>query len=161
MTIFFQFEADFVDSLRCIPMYVRYKLDICGIKLKLVEWNQMNQSQRQNLIDLPTTTETEVDLYREYLQNLIFQKTGKFPSELPIDPRPAWINSEEIPEYVGKKVTEIGLSLALTDWQNLTYIQRFALIKLSRSHHENENFPKAMAEFNLGSRNTKFENYIS
>jgi len=32
---FFQFEADFVDSLRCIPMQVRFKLATCGIKLKL------------------------------------------------------------------------------------------------------------------------------
>ncbi|HEY9298982.1 MAG TPA: nitrate reductase associated protein, partial [Phormidium sp.] len=28
-TKFFQFEADFVNSLRCIPMQVRYKLDTC------------------------------------------------------------------------------------------------------------------------------------
>ncbi len=33
----FQFEADFVASLRCIPIQVRYKLDTCGIKLKLVQ----------------------------------------------------------------------------------------------------------------------------
>lgn len=36
--VFFAFESDFVDSLRCIPMVVRYKLDTCGIKLKLPEW---------------------------------------------------------------------------------------------------------------------------
>jgi hypothetical protein len=151
MTNFFQFEADFVDSLRCIPMYVRYKLDICGIKLKLAEWNQMNQAQRQSLIDLPTTTENEVDSYRKYLQNLVFQNTGKHASELPIDSHPAWNDSEKISDDVDKKVAELGLHLTLTDWQYLTFLQRFALIKLSRSHHENENFPKAMAEFNLGS----------
>ena len=47
MTYFFEFEADFVDSWRCIPMQVRYKLDTCGIKLKLAEWNQMNQTNRK------------------------------------------------------------------------------------------------------------------
>jgi len=38
MADFFEFEADFVDSLRCIPMHVRLKLDTC-IKLKLAQWN--------------------------------------------------------------------------------------------------------------------------
>ncbi|MBD0342498.1 MAG: nitrate reductase associated protein, partial [Microcoleus sp. Co-bin12] len=36
---FFEFEADFVEALRCIPMKVRLKLDTCGIKLKLQDWN--------------------------------------------------------------------------------------------------------------------------
>jgi hypothetical protein len=150
MTIFFQFESDFVDSLRCIPMYVRYKLDICGIKLKLAEWNQMNQAQRQSLIDLPATTKNEVDSYRQHLQDLVFQNTGKPASELPIETHPAWMDSEQISTDVEKKIAELGLTMTLTDWQNLTYLQRFALIKLSRSRHENHNFPIAIAEFNLG-----------
>jgi hypothetical protein len=150
MTIFFQFESDFVDSLRCIPMYVRYKLDICGIKLKLAEWNQMNQAQRQSLIDLPATTKNEVDSYRQHLQDLVFQNTGQPASELPIEAHPAWMDSEQISTDVEKKIAELGLTMTLTDWQNLTYLQRFALIKLSRSRHENHNFPIAVAEFNLG-----------
>jgi hypothetical protein len=27
--VLFKFESDFVDSLRCIPMVVRLKLDLC------------------------------------------------------------------------------------------------------------------------------------
>jgi hypothetical protein len=150
MKNFFQFEADFVDSLRCIPMYVRYKLDISGIKLKLAEWNQMNQEQRQSLVDLPTTTEAEVNYYREYLQNLVLQITGKSASELPIEIHPAWMDSDRVSDEVEKKVAELGLHITLKDWQNLTDLQRFALIKLSRSSHENHNFPIAMAEFNIG-----------
>jgi hypothetical protein len=149
MSIFFQFEADFVDSLRCIPMCVRYKLDISGIKLKLAEWNQFDQIQRQSLIDLPTTTENEVDFYRRHLQSLVFKNTGKAASELPIDPYPAWIDSDRISLDVENKAQELGLKLTQQDWQNLTYLQRFALMKLSRSHHENHNFPKAIAEFGI------------
>jgi hypothetical protein len=150
MTVFFQFEADFVNSLRCIPMCVRYKLDISGIKLKLAEWNQFDQTQRQSLIDLPIGTESEVDFYRQYLQNLVFKNTGKFASELPIDPHPAWSDSRRIAVDVENKVQELGLKLHPDDWENLTNLQRFALIKLSRSHHENHNFPKAVAEFGIG-----------
>lgn len=41
---FFAFEADFVVSLGCIPMRVRYKLDTCGIKLKLPQWHQLTSN---------------------------------------------------------------------------------------------------------------------
>ncbi|MFM7384388.1 MAG: nitrate reductase associated protein, partial [Microcystaceae cyanobacterium] len=56
---FFQFEQDFVASLRCIPMLVRMKLDTCGVKLKLTHWHQLDQTERQNLVTWPCTTPAE------------------------------------------------------------------------------------------------------
>jgi hypothetical protein len=49
----FAFEADFAQDLRCIPMVVRWKLDRCGIKLKLAHWLKLSLAQRQWLIDRP------------------------------------------------------------------------------------------------------------
>jgi hypothetical protein len=149
MAIFFIFEADFVESLRCIPMQVRYNLDSCGIKLKLTDWHRMTQNERQALLDMPCKSENEVQAYREYLQNLIFNYTGKIPSELPIENYPAWLNVDKIPEEVQAKASEFGVTILLQQWALLLPLQRFALIKLSRSGHENKNFPKALEEFNL------------
>ncbi|WGV28072.1 nitrate reductase associated protein [Halotia branconii] len=149
MTNFFKFEADFVNSLRCIPMHVRYKLDTCGIKLKLSDWNQMTQAEHETLVELPCTTEVEVKLYQEYLQQLILERTGTPASKLPIEYYPAWMNSSTIPVSLQKKAQEIGVNLTLQQWQALNPLQRFALIKLSRPGHENKNFPLALAEFHL------------
>jgi hypothetical protein len=149
MAIFFIFEADFVDSLRCIPMQARYNLDTCGIKLKLTDWHRMTQNERQALLDMPCKSENEVQAYREYLQNLIFNCTGKVPSELPIEDHPAWLNTDKIPEEVKAKAAEFNVTISLPQWALLSPLQRFALIKLSRSGHENKNFPKALEEFNL------------
>lgn len=149
MTDFFQFEADFVDSLRCIPMQVRYKLDTCGIKLKLSDWNHMTQAEREALVELPCSTETEIQAYKDYLQQLIIKHTGTPPTTLPIEPEPAWLNSNTIPNSIQDKAQEIGINITLSQWVSLTPLQRFALIKLSRSGHENKNFPKAIAEFHL------------
>jgi hypothetical protein len=149
MTTFFKFEAEFVDSLRCIPMQVRYNLDTCGIKLKLSDWNHMTQAERQALVILPCTTETEIQTYQEYLQQLILERTGTPPSTLPIDPYPAWLDSNNLPVNLQEKAQEIGITITLSQWANLTPLQRFALIKLSRPGHENKNFPRAIAEFNL------------
>ena len=149
MAEFFSFETDFVDSLRCIPMQVRCKLDTCGIKLKLADWNHMSMGEREALVELACSTENEIQTYREYLQSLIVQKTGKAPSELPIEPHPPWMEISTVPATVQEKAQEMGVSLTVESWSRLTPLQRFALIKLSRPSHENNNFPKAMKEFHL------------
>jgi hypothetical protein len=149
MAEYFNFEADFVEGLRCIPMEVRYKLDTSGIKLKLSDWHQMTLSERTNLVQLPCSTPTEVQSYQEYLQNLILAKTGKPVSKLLIQPHVPWMDVAIITPSVQEKAQEIGVTITIQQWEILTPLQRFALIKLSRSGHENKNFPKAMAEFKL------------
>ena len=148
MPDFFEFEADFVDSLRCIPMQVRCKLDTCGIKLKLSDWSHLTQADREALVELPCSTETEIQAYREYLQNLILQRTGTSAADLPIEPHPAWLDTN-IPINLQEKAKEFGVTVSSQQWAELTPLQRFALIKLSRPSHENQNFPKALHEFNL------------
>lgn len=149
MSHFFQFETDFVESLRCIPMQVRMKLDTCGVKLKLTHWNQFTLQEREALIELPCATAEEVDTYRQYLQNLVIQHTGAPASELPIEPHPAWMDVRSIPASVQEKAQEFSISLTQEQWVALTPAQRFALIKLSRPSHENKNFLPALKEFQL------------
>jgi hypothetical protein len=149
MSQFFQFEADFVNSLRCIPMQVRFNLDTCGIKLKLAHWNHFSIEERQALVEMPCGEESEIQAYRKFLQQQVIKQTGTPPSELPIDSHPAWLDSTTIPETVQAKAQEFGLQLTLEQWEKLTPVQRFALIKLSRPSHENLNFLPALKEFNL------------
>jgi hypothetical protein len=149
MTQFFQFEADFVDSLRCIPMQVRYKLDTCGVKLKLSHWHQLTPAERQTLVSMPCTTETETQAYRSYLRDLVHLHTGEFPSDLPVEAEPDWTQTATIPASVQEKGTAIGTPITLEQWASLSSVQRFALIKLSRSQHENKNFLPALKEFRL------------
>jgi hypothetical protein len=149
MSQFFDFESDFVESLRCIPMQVRFKLDTCGVKLKLQHWHQFEPSDRAQLVDLPCDTEDETHHYRTVLHHLVQQRTGTAATDLPIDPAPPWLDANQIPASVQEKVTEVGASLTLAQWSQLLPLQRFALIKLSRSMHENRNFYPALGEFNL------------
>jgi hypothetical protein len=149
---FFQFEADFVDSLRCIPMQVRLKLDTCGIKLKLPQWNRFSVQDRETLVDLPCETEAQTQHYKELLQGLVVQYTGETATELAIAPDPPWKNARAIAPSVEEKAKEVGVTITQQQWADLSPEQRFALIKLSRSHHENHNFLPALEEFNLLSR---------
>ena len=146
---FFKFEADFVESLRCIPMQVRMKLDTCGVKLKLTHWHQFSQQERQGLVEMPCLTDDEVEVYKDYVQQLVINHTGTAASELPIDDHPAWIDTQTIPDSIQKKAHEFDLLITLQQWEALEPEQRFALIKLSRSSHENKNFLPALQEFEV------------
>lgn len=146
---YFQFETDFVGSLQCIPMIVRMKLDDCGVKLKLVHWNQFDRAERQQLVDLPCTTAEQRQVYQEWLQNLIMAKTGQPAKELPVDPNPPWLDTATIPDSVLNKAEASSARISLEQWSNLNPAQRFALIKLSRPSHENKNFVPALEEFGI------------
>lgn len=149
-SIFFKFEEDFVEAnIRCIPMIVRFKLDACGIKLKLAEWSKMSAEERENLAMAPCESPEEIERYGEKLARLIFERTGNHVAPIPVPEYPAWSRKDEIPCTIREKLQESSFDLSLAQWQQLTHLQRFALLKLSYPGHENKNFPKAMVEFGL------------
>jgi hypothetical protein len=144
---FFQFEADFVESLRCIPMLVRYKLDICGIKLKLNQWNQFTPHDRQTLVIMPCSTEAEITFYRDILSRMIKETTGELATELPVDPYPMWDWTDRVPDVAIEQAKNLGVDISPKQWEQLTALQRFALTKLAQSSHEKSNFLPALKEF--------------
>lgn len=147
--VFFQFEADFVESLRCIPMQVRYKLDTCGVKLKLQHWHQFATSDRERLVTHPCSTPQEIVNYREMLQALVVQYTGSPAKDLAIDPEPPWLQADRVPADVQAQAEQVDVAIAPAQWAALSPLKRFALGKLSRPGHENRNFLPALREFGL------------
>ncbi|MGD1860684.1 MAG: nitrate reductase associated protein [Leptolyngbyaceae cyanobacterium] len=146
---FFQFEADFVESLRCIPMAVRYKLDTCGVKLKLEHWHQLALPEREQLVSQACQTEGEIAAYRKLVRSLVWQHTEALPKDLPIDPAPPWLKADQISDDVQQQSAELNVAIAPASWAALSPLQRFALCKLSRPGHENRNFLPALQEFGL------------
>ncbi|NEZ64107.1 nitrate reductase associated protein [Leptolyngbyaceae cyanobacterium CCMR0082] len=144
----FQFEQEFIDSLRCIPMIVRLKLDTCGVKLKLNHWHQFTQAERQILVIMPCDTPANILTYRQHLQGLVTDYTGQPAKEIDVAINPPWLGLT-VPEQVQTKAATHNLKISNDDWGTLTPAQRFALIKLSRPSHENRNFIPAMQEFGL------------
>ncbi|NJN76810.1 MAG: nitrate reductase maturation protein NarM [Synechococcaceae cyanobacterium RL_1_2] len=151
MNEIFGFELDFSKSLRCIPMVVRCKLDTVGIKLKLDHWNSLSLEQRQALVDLdcdPHVVST-IAAYKEYVKNLVIASTGDAPKSIPVPNPLSWFDIMNIPPEVEAQVQHHEVMLTLKQWQKLSPLQRFALIKLSQPNHENKNFIPACEEFGL------------
>ncbi|MEB3274066.1 MAG: nitrate reductase associated protein [Prochlorothrix sp.] len=149
MTPFFQFETDFVDALRCIPMVVRLKLDTCGVKLKLSHWHQLSLAERQALVDAPCDTAAAIAAYRDLVHGYVLQHGSVPPKDLPIlDPLP-WEIKTTVPLQVQDQGQLVGVVVSLEQWQGLSALQRFALLKLSQPGHENRNFLPACQEFGI------------
>jgi hypothetical protein len=110
----FNFEEDFVENnIRCIPMAVRFKLDECGVKLKLSEWSKMVIEERKKLFEFACVTNEEVQKYRNYLKQVIFNRTGNVATELPVEKNPVWANRHEVPLLLVEKLAEFNWSLSL------------------------------------------------
>ncbi len=149
---YFHFEEDFVeDNVRCIPMIVRFKLDQVGIKLKLSEWSRFNEKERSLLATVPCITSKQSGYYRSYLEHLIQHHTGNLATKLEIHSEPAWARLDRVEPELQAKARELGWFITVPQWQSLSSLQRFALLKLYHAGHESKNFRKAMIEFGLPS----------
>lgn len=148
--IYFAFESDFLDTFRCIPMIVRYKLDTADKKLQLAEWSRLKPEEKEILAKMPCTSLAEIQAYRSYLDERVWERSKKVVKDLGgVDA--TWENLGQVPVEVVEKAREWQcVPPTLGQWISLDLLQRFALVKLSRSGHEGENFPKALVEFGIG-----------
>ncbi|TLV02710.1 nitrate reductase associated protein [Dyadobacter luticola] len=144
---FFQFENDFVGTLKCVPMIVRYKLDACRVKLKLADWVKLSYAEKDDLAQMPCYLDFEVENYGRYVRELVWKYTGVYPSIL-LDLNDMWSQANLVPEEVNEKAAEWECAeITIRQWAALDFLERFALVKLSRSGHEGKNFPAAVREF--------------
>lgn len=144
----FLFERDFMeDGIRCIPMAVRLRLDLCGIKLKLSEWSKMTETEKRAVANWPCKTHRDMDRCRNYLKSVVLGRTGREATILSDSVIGPWADTSVVPEVVEAKMAEFNWTLSLKEWRSFTELQRFALVKLTRPGHENRNFPHAVMEF--------------
>ncbi|MES2033933.1 MAG: nitrate reductase associated protein [Pseudomonadota bacterium] len=146
----FAFEADFVATLRCIPMAVRMKLDRSGIKLTLRQWSRFTLEDRHILLTSPCDMPHEVGLYRAKLVWLVALRSGEEAKALAEAPVALWEAAGAPPPVVADYARVIGVEPPTARaWTGLSELERFTLIKLTRDNHDNVNFLPAMVEFGL------------
>jgi len=145
----FDFESDFAHDLRCIPMAVRFKLDRVGIKLSLRQWAKMGAESRRGLWTMLCDTDVEVAQYEARLVELVGAQ-GSAISRLPLEGDSVWASVDRVPALIVEqsKRSKVGAPTS-EQWAGLSLLERFALVKLARSDHENENFAVALCEFGI------------
>lgn len=141
----FSFEKDFVGNWRCIPLCVRRKLDLVGIKLKLSHWLEFTQEQRQHLVDWPDGCPVLNEL-REHLQFSTRLMAEGMVKDLPIAVDEPWQVLGEVPLMVQESARKRSISISVDQWASLFELERFALCKLARPGHDHHNLEAALSE---------------
>lgn len=146
MDTLFGFEESLAKSLGCIPMAVRRKLDLVGVKLSLAQWTALSVQSRRELLESPVGQDASA---WEKLLVEELSRRGEEIRRLEIEPDPAWSDTRTVPGIVQDQCQAHGLEISPEKWAGLGELARFALCKLSRAGHENKNFVPAAREFGL------------
>ena len=141
----FAFEQDFIGNWRCIPLCVRRKLDLSGVKLKLNHWLALTQDQRQQLVDWPDTTDALLQLRDHLRQCTASMPDGRAKDLDPVTAAP-WQQVDQLPEEVADAAAARGVELTATHWREIRELDRFALCKLVRPGHDHHNLAAAFNE---------------
>jgi hypothetical protein len=141
----FGFEQDFVGNWRCIPLCVRRKLDLIGLKLKLNHWLAMSQAQRQDLVDWDDQPAALMGM-AEHCRSLTRSMADGEAKPLPPAREEPWQLSSFVAAQVAAAARERGIPFAVEQWQQLNELERFALCKLARPGHDHHNLEAAFSE---------------
>lgn len=146
----FQYEQDKYYPLRRIPMIMRLKLDLCGIKLSIGDWSKFSRDEREALVMMPYATPADIAAIRTRLQELIAAYQGDSTETATVGRNSPWADKFTVPGSVSKQIQALGVPGPTPEqWAGLTDLQRFALVKLTREGHENKKLPLALNEFGL------------
>ena len=141
----FAFEQDFVGTWRCIPLCVRRKLDLMGLKLKLSHWLELSQAQRQELVDWSDAPDA-LEQCRETLRSLTRRMADGMAKDLSPAVDTPWQQADSMPVEVADAAEARRVQLTAQQWANLSELDRFCLCKLVRPGHDHHNLAAALSE---------------
>jgi hypothetical protein len=145
MYLRFEFEGDLHRTLEFIPLAVRRKLDLAGLKLSLKGWTAMTRAERLAVCHLPVDGPGELEVYREALAG--FAERAGHPV-VPLEGGPAgaaeW-GAARIPEGVATRAPR----LSPAQWSELSEEARYVLFRLAEPRRGPEKLEAALRELRL------------
>lgn len=143
----FGFERTFAETLDCMPMNMRRKLDLCGLKLPLENWRQLPQIVRETLLETSLDHPYRLKRIAPFLRRQAAKL--EWPELATVFPEAASDHPIEIPPSVAARFTATAHAVpSILEWQTLSVLQRYALIKLS-TQQSGRNWCEALRGFGL------------
>jgi hypothetical protein len=143
----FKFEAEIYESLNCLPIAARRKLDAVGIKLHLAQWDQLGRGERLMICHAPADSEEERSALRTFIEEVALARTGSPAKILPNEARRSANPPDHPPQVLAQHARASGVELDDKAWAVLDDDQRYALIKLGDSERPSHNLELALQEF--------------
>jgi len=142
----FDFEAGIYQSLSCLPMAARRKLDRLGLKISLEQWQRMSRAERLMICHAPASTPEEHEALSLFLHEVALARSGSPPRPLSDESRQEAEPAVEPPAPLVANANQLGVVLTSREWQRLDEDERYALIKLGGVSRPSHNFKAALAE---------------
>jgi hypothetical protein len=141
----FAFEMSINNSLSCLPMSVKRKLDRVALKIGRDQWLGMTAEERKAISNLPAETEQERETLILFIRKMLADH-GTVPRLLPEMAARLSEPPLEVPAEVVESAREVGFLLDQSKWSTLDEEQRYALTKLLDPGKRNKRM-RALAEF--------------
>lgn len=143
----YRHESTIYPSLSRIPLHVRMKLDVTGIKISLKDWLAFSIEERKVVCHLPVETKDEKQVFSSYLDFLSRRYCGAPVATTPAVSTSVWENTHQVPGAVAGKCAPEIPPVTLEEWQHWKSHQRYALYKTALSPSEPEQFFAVLKEF--------------
>ena len=142
----FKFEGDIYETLDCVPMSVRRKLDRIGTKISLEQWQALARGERMAICHLPANLEEEREALAAFINEAVTRTSGSSPKGLSEAERAAADPPAEAPEKLIEHAHAAGVELTRETWEKLDGDERYALIKLGGGPKVSKDFAAALKE---------------
>ena len=142
----FRYESEFYSTLSRVPLHVRMKLDLTGVKISLSDWLSFSLEERTALCHLPIDDDEEKQAFMAYLDFLSRKyQSGPVAMTRPLSSS-LWDDPKEIPGFIAKRNIEKGQSITAEEWARWKSHQRYALYKTAISKSDPEQFFAVLAQ---------------
>ena len=124
----FSFEREIYATLSLMPLSVRRKLDLSGLKLSLDGWQAMSAADRRALAEAEVDDEASVAAFTAALREAV-QRAGAALQPLAPLGRAPW-RSPSVPPALAARLVEVGALLPDAVWSGLDDEARYVLLHL-------------------------------
>ena len=142
----YRHESDIYPSLSRIPLHVRMKLDLTGIKITLEDWLAFSIEERTVLCHLPVESAEEKQAFAAYVDFLSRRYRGAPPAMTSALSSSLWNDRLRMPEAVANKKSAQTPPVTVEEWQRWKFHQRYALYKTALSRSDPEQFFAVLQE---------------
>jgi|ERR1019366_1849789 hypothetical protein len=126
----FDFENEVYATLELVPISVRRKLDLAGVKLHLNQWQALSRTERLVVCHFPAASSEECEVLAAFLAEAVKRCTSEELSTVPPAQDTA-ADADHMPPEVARLVSELQLNGE--NWsRRFDPDERYALAKLTR-----------------------------
>jgi hypothetical protein len=145
----FKFEDEMHESLQCVPMAVRRKLDRVGLKIGLEQWKSLDRGERLAICHLPVDSGEELAAMGVFIREAMKRRFGVEPKSLTDAQRASAEPPAAPPARVVEHARAASFNLSATAWSRLDSDERFALLKMGDAETPSHNLGAALSEFGV------------